>query len=122
MRIGAGTLMMIVGIFLLITFASVLIDYGTYGVAFDLFGIILAVFVVTGGVFCLIKRVWGLCLASALFAVFTGIVSSMGGFSSSNWIAWSLILVGIISTIFVCVTRKEWQKSQAQPALPLSET
>jgi len=102
---------------LLVTFVSVLIDYGSYSLGFDLLTIILGVFVITGGVFCLIKKVWGLCLASALLAVFTAIVSlmgsSMGGFSSSNWIAWSLILVGIVSTIFVCVTRKEWQKSQA---------
>lgn len=117
MRIAAGVLMIILGMVSLITFVSVLIDYGSYSLGLDLFMIILGVFVVTAGVFCLIKKAWGLCLASALFAVFTAIVSlmgsSMGGFSSSNWLAWSLILVGIISTIFICATKREWQKSQA---------
>lgn len=117
MRIAAGILLIVLGMLLLITFVSVLIDYGSYDVAFDLFAIILSVFIVTGGGLCLVKKVWGLCLASALFAVFTAIVSLMGasmeGFSSSNWIAWSLILVGIISTIFIAVTKREWQKSQA---------
>ena len=61
--------MIVLGMILLVSFVSVLIDYGGYGAGFDLFSIIASVFIVTGGVFCIRRKVWGLCLASALVAL-----------------------------------------------------
>jgi hypothetical protein len=116
MRIAAGILLVVLGMVLLISFVSVLIDYGGYGLDFDLFAILAGVFIVTGGVFCLIRKVWGLCLASGLVTVFMGILGVAGGMMRSSRIHWlwlSVMLAGIISTILISSTKREWRKSQA---------
>jgi hypothetical protein len=83
---------------------------------------------VAGGVFCLRRRYWGLCLASALFALFIGISSTIDNlrYISANrmgplwdgpvgmvWGTWIVLLGAVISTIFISLTKKEWQKSQS---------
>jgi hypothetical protein len=114
MRIAAGILLMIIGMVSLTTDVVVLSEYGiTYDFGFDLFMIIAAVFIITGGVFCLREKYGGLCLASALVAALLGIVSLTGNPSTSNWLAWSYTLGGIISTIFICIRKSEWSESQA---------
>jgi len=119
MRKAAGIIMITLGVIPLSSFVVLfsLYDYlPVIGLPFGIFTIISTLFIIIGGVFCLKGRYWGLCLASALFAVFIAIVSlmgsSMGGFSSSNWVAWFLILGGIISMIFICATKREWQEIQ----------
>jgi len=116
MRRAAGILMMILGMVLLVTFVVVLIQYGipVYEYAIDLLMIILAVFIVTGGILCLMKKYWGLCLASALLAVFFMIFWLMGSPYALNWLAWFFITMGTFPIIFVCLRKKEWQTQEIQ--------
>ena len=79
---------------------------------------------VAGGVFCLRRRYWGACLASALVALFIGISSTIDyvryigthtghlGPISMTWGIWILLLGAVVSTIFICLRRSEWSKSQ----------
>ncbi len=54
-------------------------------------------FVITGGIFCLKRRFWGLCLAAAI------------------------LTFGLLPIIFVCSTKREWlsqlprQSAEAEP-------
>jgi hypothetical protein len=84
---------------------------------------------VAGGVFCLRRRYWRACLASALLAVFIGISSTIDylryiathnlgplsdGPSSVVWGTWILLLGAVISTIFICLRKSEWQAQEIQ--------
>ena len=76
--------------------------------------IVPAAFYVTGGIFCLRRKYWGVCLASALFAVFTSVVQPPGWLLRSNistgWTIWVMIVAAVISVIFIVSTIKEWQE------------
>ena len=124
MRIAAGILMTSVGIALLVIFVPILSEHGihTYDLPFfNLVMIISALFSVTGGVFCLKRKYWRACFASALLLlVLSGllifvlsVLSSLGNeYTPPSW-SWFPIPVGILPIIFVCLRRREWQKSQA---------
>ena len=113
MRIAAGILLIVLGMVLLIGFIVVLIDYGGYDPAFDLFAIIASVFIVTGGVFCLMRKVWGLCFASTLVALLFMIFWLMGSFRAETWLTWLVSIMGTLPIIFVCVRKREWQEISA---------
>ena len=73
----------------------------------------LAVFFVTGGVFCLKTRYWGLCFTSSIFI---HILMTLSIFLPWTYLWWFyLIPVWILPLIFVCLRKREWQKSKAQP-------
>ena len=85
-----------------------------------------APFIVTGGVFCLTRKYWELCFASALIAVFMMIywIYGMTGFRFPPpdfllfpalrwWIIWPLIITGALPLIFICLRKSEWSESQA---------
>ena len=112
MRKAAGILLIVLGMFLLIGFVTVLIDYGGYDLAFDLFVIITSVFIITGGVFCLMRKVWGLCFASALVAMLFMIFWFMGARFAETWLTWLFSIVGTLPIIFICITKKEWKEIQ----------
>ena len=112
MRKAAGILLTVMGMVLLISFVYVLIDYGGYGPAFDLFSIIASVFIVTGGVFCIMRKVWGLCFASALVALLFVIFWLMGSVLAIAWLTWLISIMGTLPIIFVCITKKEWKTIQ----------
>jgi hypothetical protein len=81
-------------------------------------------FLVAAGVLCLKRKYWGLCLAPALFALLTGISSVVepllrGDFPTS-WQTWIWVIGALISTIFISLAKKEWQKPQALPDSPTS--
>ena len=113
MRIGAGILLIVMGMVLLISFVYVLIDYGGYGMAIDLFAIIASVFIVTGGVFCLMRKVWGLCFASTLVALLFMIFWMMGSFLAVAWLTWLISIMGTLPIIFVCIRKREWKEISA---------
>jgi len=129
MRQAAGILLIIFGIFGLIGLAISLT--GVYVELLRYLHLILwrigsAALLISGGVFCLRRRYWLACLASALFALLIGISSTidylryittdrMGpvGPISMTWGIWILLLGAVISTIFISLKKREWQKSQA---------
>jgi len=118
MRIAAGIMLIILGMFGLI--GLIIIGLGDFRVLlssppFVLWRIGFGAFFITGGVLCLMRRYWGLCLASALLALFIGVFSVveplLHGYFLMTWNTWIPILGAVISTMFIALTKKEWQKS-----------
>jgi len=121
MRKAAGIILIIYGVVSLVIYVFVLhvmqlhlyLFFDPSRILFILF-IISKAFIVTGGVFCLMRKVWGLCFASALLAV-SIIIYEMTGLrflplASDWWIWWSLIIItGALPIIFVCIRKREWQ-------------
>jgi len=129
MRRAAGIILIILGIVgligLVMSLSGIYVELLRYSYVI-LWRIGSAALLVIGGVFCLRRRYWRACLASALFALFIGISSTidylryittnrMGpvGPISMTWGIWILLLGAVISAIFISLTRKEWQKSLA---------
>jgi hypothetical protein len=113
-RQAAGILMVAFGLFLLIAVVSGLSDYGVdvYGLAFSLLLIIPSAFVLTGGVFCLKRKYWKVCFASAVVTLLIMIMWLTGHGADSIWLAWVVSMVGTFPIIFVCLTKKEWGEIQ----------
>ena len=115
---GAGTLFVYVGA--LITHVSIF-DFDPFAISpFTILFMITAVFIVTGGVFCLTRKYWKLSLAAALLAVLMMIFLMPGIFwsrgfplSAPAWWMWSLIITGALPIIFVCIKKRAWSESQA---------
>jgi hypothetical protein len=114
MRQAAGILMVAFGLFLLITVISDLnrYDFDVYGLVFSLLLIIPAAFIITAGVFCLERKYWKVCFASALVTLLIMIVWLTGHAAGSIWLAWVVSVVGTFPIIFVCLTKREWQEIQ----------
>ena len=124
MRQAAGILIIVVGIALLVNFVPLLIEdgVGSYDLPFvNLVMVISALFFVTGGVFCLRRRYWKVCFASSLLLL---VVLALVFFIL--WVlclllppygpVWWMVVpipVGILPIVFVCLRRREWQKSEA---------
>jgi len=74
--------------------------------------IVPAAFYVTGGIFCLRRKYWGVCLASASFAVLFSVVYS-AGFSGSNIIRglinWVMLVAAVVAVVFIVHRKREWQ-------------
>ena len=111
MRKAAGIMLIIVGIFVLIVEIINLRIIGIHFFPFSLLSIIFAALIVTGGICCIRKKYWGLCLASALFAVYIMIRALINNYSYWTW-EWVMCILGILPIIFVCITRKEWKEIQ----------
>jgi len=128
MRKAAGILLIISGIVgligLVISLTGIYVDLLPY-LHLILWRIISTALLVAGGVFCLKRRYWGACLASALFALFIGVSSTIDylrytatpnlGLLSSGpipmtWGIWILLLGAVVSTIFICLRKSEWQE------------
>ena len=128
MRKAAGIILITLGVLFLCFLIDAVVVFGItiFLAPFDaciqgfLIGVILLGFVVsaafhiTGGIFCLRRKYWGVCLASALFAVFTSVVQPPGWLLRSNistgWTIWVMIVAAVISVIFIVRTIKEWQE------------
>ena len=119
MRKTAGIILIILGMWGLIGLITVLIFLSAPGMnpylPFFLWRIICAPFFVIGGVFCLRKKYWRVCLASTLLAVFIGIAEVVaplveGRYFFMTWQTWILALGGLISTIFISLRKKAWQE------------
>lgn len=89
MRIAAGIMMIVVGIALLVNFVPRLVehDIGTYDLPFSsLILVASASLFVTGGTFCLRRKYWKVCFASALLLlVLSGLLILI------LWVVWSLL-------------------------------
>jgi len=85
--------------------------------------VVAAEFAITSGIFCLMRKYWRACLASAWFAVFF-VVFNIAYFSRLSpfswwpwrdyiymeWPIWFMLVAPVISVILVLSTRKEWQE------------
>jgi hypothetical protein len=99
-------------LFLLIDGVFSVSHYGmdVYELAFSLLLIVPTAFVFAGGVLCLERKYWKVCLASASLAAFIMILWLTGHAAGSIWLAWVVSMVGTFPIIFVCLTKREWQE------------
>jgi len=115
MRQAAGITLMILGALLLVGCVVLLIDYSinVHDPVFDISFMICGAFFITGGVFCLKKKYWGLCLASALVAIFIMISWLIDSYTSLTWLDWIYSILATLPIIFVSLRKSEWSESKA---------
>ena len=112
MRKAAGILMIIPGAYFVVGSVVLLIQHAihTDEVGFYMFLMICGAFMLTGGILCVKKKYWRLCLASASLAIIVGMYMRLAGPSNSiDLVEFLLFAFGSLSIIFVYVTRKEWK-------------
>ncbi len=110
MRKAAGILMIALGITTMAVFA-----YGIqphYSLTLNLLMAFSTVFVIVGGVFCLKRKFWVLCLVSSVVLCWFSI-----------WLWWAFLPYalgiflaipgGFISLVFVCLRKGEWHELSA---------
>lgn len=124
MRIAAGIILIILGV---VRVANVIISMSVLPGSFIdshslfeglwMFGywpIVYGALFVTGGILCIGKRYWGLCLISALLAfaggIYTVVQALWLGYSLMTWEAWILVVGALISAILVSLTKYEWEE------------
>jgi len=124
MRIAAGIIMIILGV---VRVANVIISTSVLPGSFTdshslfeglwMFGywpIVYGALFVTGGILCIGKRYWGLCLVSSLLALVGGIYTVVQrlllGDSLVTWETWILVVGAVIATIFISLTKHEWEE------------
>ena len=115
MRQAAGIMLIILGIFLLNATISVLSGYGIHisELVFNLLVIIPVAFLITGGIFCLMKKYWRVCLASAWLALIIMILWLTGSHPHGlDWLSWVFSVLGTLPIIFVYLTKTEWKEIQ----------
>ena len=124
MRKAAGIILIVIGILQVIGMIISVIRFSQV----DLIWIIAywplaygALFI-TGGILCIRKKCWELCLTSALLALVGGIYyvvsTPLGGYVYVPWLGlvsvpwqnWILVIGALVSTIFISLSRKEWQE------------
>ncbi len=112
MRKAAGIMLIIVGMYIIVVEIIFMYTIGSYVFALSLLPIALEALIVTGGIFCIRKRYWGLCLASALIAVY--FVIRLLIIHYRLVFPWERVLpiLGILPIVFVCIKRKEWKEIQ----------
>jgi hypothetical protein len=123
-RIAAGTILIILGavgmrglIYLPAVFTSGLSSISLSVVFTILLYTLPAAFYITAGVFCLRKKYWRVCLASASFAVLIAVFPVVATFVMLGrfvvpWTAWFVVIGAVISVIFISLSKKEWQEIQ----------
>ena len=123
MRIAAGILMILYSVRTIVFVGGTLSEQGTetYPLVLGLAAIIPAVFIITGGVFCLKRKYWKLCFASSLVLLLFMIFELFLMFPFAWWlnlpIWWVVIPLSlpwpILPQIFVCLRKSEWQEISA---------
>jgi len=109
MRRAAGILMIIFGVTTMGIFVYGGIQ-GYYRLAFILLMSFLAVFVITGGVFCLMRKYWTVCFISSLLLSYSANLLWAWFFGHLIYL---FMAGGIIPLIFVCLRKREWQEVSA---------
>ena len=114
MRIAAGILMVAFGLFLFTVMVSSVPHYNVdfYGLGFSLLLLIPTLFILTAGVFCLERKYWKLCYASALVTLVIMIVWLISHAADSVGLAWVFSAVGTLPIVFISLMKKEWQETQ----------
>ena len=113
MRQAAGIILIIVGIVEvvnMITGVSISSrSFLEWLLVFAYWSIVYGALFVTGGILCMVKKYWGLCLISALLALVGGLHKALL-FGDMTWDIWVIIIGAVIATIFVSLRKKEWQE------------
>jgi hypothetical protein len=124
MRIAAGIILIILGV---VRVANMIINMSvpdafinSYSLwegllIFGYWPVVYCALFITGGILCIAKKYWGLCLISSLLALVGGIYAVaqtlvLGDSISIYWETWILIVGALISTIFVSLTKYEWEE------------
>jgi hypothetical membrane protein len=133
MRKAAGIMLTVSGVYVLVSSVVLMITAVSYMyrssegnplILFimqisNMFLMVCGVFVVVGGVICLKRRDWALCLASGLVAVLIGIYPVVeelvprSPFLTElpvNWAMWLLVSGAALSIIFIITRKKEWSE------------
>jgi hypothetical protein len=132
MRRAAGIILIILGVSFLCFLIDVVVVFGItiFLAPFDagIQGFIVGVFLlglvvsaaipITGGIFCLRRRYWEVCLASALLAAISSVLlpallsytSLSIIYTSMGWTIWVMLVAAVISVIFTLRTEKEWKE------------
>jgi hypothetical protein len=125
MRKAAGIILIVLGIFQIVCMVmawhpSMLPWSVRFG--FFSYGILIIPLLVTGGILCLKKKYWEVCLTLALLAFVMWILSLVKGESIywhvvlpslATWRNWLGIGAMLISTIFIVGRKKEWSNISA---------
>ncbi|MGA8848936.1 MAG: hypothetical protein WB564_03830 [Dehalococcoidia bacterium] len=109
MRIAAGTLMIILGMTALGIFVYSIPAH--YSLAFNLLMFFSTIFIVTGGVLCLRRKYWIVCLISSLLLPCSVIL--LWFWIIPHGLGLFFIPGGILPLIFICLRKREWQESSA---------
>ena len=129
MRKAAGIILIVSGILgvigVVMSLTGISVDLVPY-LHLILARIASAAVLVSGGVFCLRRRYWRACLATAVAALFIGLFSTIdyvryiaairaglhyhSGAITVDWGTWIVLLAGVISVVFICLKKKEWQE------------
>ena len=124
MRKAAGIILIILGMVVLVGMIIDVIGMSDWGIPSSArlsmlagtvpYGIVFGGLFIAGGVFCFKRRYWGLCLISALLTLpllITPVVGTLlQGDLSLPWRIWGQFLGALIATIFISLTKKEWQE------------
>ena len=115
MRKAAGILLIIFGVLLLVAeirTLEILIVYWhrTQFFPLSLLHTVFAVIIVAGGILCIVRRYWGLCLASALLVLYMVINWLISGYKLLDLELVLPIVLAVLPIILVCTRRKEWQE------------
>jgi len=115
MRQAAGILMVASGMFLFVVMVSSVPHYNvdSYGLGFNLLLLIPTLFILAAGVFCLTRKYWKVCYASALVTLVIMLVWLISNAADSIGLAWVVSVVGTLPIVFVTLGKKEWQEIQS---------
>jgi hypothetical protein len=114
MRKAAGIMLIILGLYLISNLGVNVAQHQSLapGLAGLFVIIICVVFIVIGGVCCLMRRYWELCFASPSVAIFIMILWLIGAPSSESLLTWFITAMGTLPIVFVYLGKRQWSESQ----------
>ena len=106
MRKAAGVMLIIVGVYIVVGEIAILYTVGSHLFALSVFPIILAALTVAGGILCIRRRYWVVCLVSALIPIYFVIRLFVIEYRFMPW-EWVLPVLGILPIMFIGIKSKE---------------
>jgi len=130
MRKAAGIILIVLSIFQIVSMIMAMIILRDSIMSMPVFwpalfrsvssGILIIALLVTGGILCLKKKYWELCLTLALLAFVLWILRFVGEIQVTDvlgllatWGNWIVISATLISIIFIVSRKKEWSEISA---------
>ena len=125
MRKAAGIVLVVIGAYFSVGGVAVLILWGMNMIGVDgymlpnVLFIVFGAFAIGGGVLCLKRRYWGLCLVSGLAALLIAVYPIVDALLRESpqlsmilmyWVTWVLIGGAVVSIILIISRKKEWSE------------